>query len=221
MSENKIVKSREKSKIKIGDEFGRLKVLENKGIIKGTVHFLCECTCGTIKLIRGNSLQSNNTKSCGCLQKEVLLLSNTKHGMCGTSTYNSWSSMIARCSNPKINNYQRYGDRGIRVCPEWFNFKQFFLDMGERPENTSIERVNVNGNYEPSNCIWASRTAQARNRRLLKVNTTGVNGVTWSKRNRKYCVKIGVNYKQHYIGLFENLNDAKAARFAAEQKYWT
>ena len=88
-----------------------------------------------------------------------------KHGMSRTSTYHIWQTMRQRCSNPNATAYASYGGRGITVCDRWQEFENFLADMGERPEGLSLERVNNNGNYEPGNCVWATRKAQAANRR--------------------------------------------------------
>lgn len=88
-----------------------------------------------------------------------------------TPTYNSWSAMRKRCLNPKFHNFNHYGGRGITVCPRWDDFSQFLADMGERPEGTTLDRVDTNGNYEPSNCRWASNKEQAASRSNTKLHT--------------------------------------------------
>lgn len=94
-----------------------------------------------------------------------------RHGMTGTKTYKSWTGMIERCENPENKNYKNWGARGIRVCKEWReSFERFYDDMGERPDGLTIERVDVNGDYEPKNCKWASRAEQTRNRRYCKLD---------------------------------------------------
>lgn len=97
---------------------------------------------------------------------------NTTHGMSGTRVYQVWASMIKRCENPAEKNYRHYGGRGIRVCDRWrHSFEAFIADMGERPDGMTLDRVNVDGNYEPGNCRWATYAEQSRNtrrnRRLL------------------------------------------------------
>jgi hypothetical protein len=95
----------------------------------------------------------------------------TTHGLSNTPTYNSWSSMWARCTRPAMDNYDRYGGRGIKVCKRWKKFSTFLADMGERPEGMTLDRVNPNGDYKPSNCKWATVGEQARNRRNTRLNT--------------------------------------------------
>lgn len=98
-----------------------------------------------------------------------------KHGMYGSSTYVSWRSMIARCCNSKHKAYRNYGGRGITVCERWRNsFTDFLADMGERPEGTTLDRKENNGNYEPGNCRWATPKEQTRNRRVsVRLRTKG------------------------------------------------
>lgn len=146
-----------------GKRFGKILVIsENAERNKnGHITYKCKCDCGVEKNILGSSLRSGSTKSCGCLQRHTA----RKHGMDGTPEYKAWSSMKQRCYNPKSSRYDRYGGRGIKVCDRWLNsFESFFDDMGKRPKGFSIERVDCDGDYEPSNCIWASAKTQAVNR---------------------------------------------------------
>lgn len=133
----------------------------------------CRCDCGNERIIRLYSLKIGDTQSCGCLQRERISerarKGNVRHGNARgnkrTPEYCAWVAARHRCSNPKDKRYEHYGGRGITVCDRWNSFENFLADMGPRPEGTSIERKDNDGNYEPGNCIWADIATQARNKR--------------------------------------------------------
>lgn len=132
-------------------------------------------------------------------------------------TRRSWHSMLARCTNTSDQAYDRYGGRGIKVCPEWFHFPTFLKDMGPRPWQHSIERIDNEGNYEPGNCRWATAKEQANNTRpdkLSKRNTTGIAGVKWHKQSQHWSVSKGTKY----LGIYKNLLDAVAVRMRADRE---
>lgn len=135
--------------------------------------FLCQCDCGEFIIVNLNHLKSGNTKSCGCLNKEKRklpkLIKHQESNKRRTVEYNTWVSMKQRCYNINCKDYKNYGGRGIKICDRWLNsYENFLKDMGRRPIGYSIERLNVNGNYEPINCKWATKLEQNNNRRLNK-----------------------------------------------------
>lgn len=149
----------------VGHKFNRLTVIESAGKnkYKQTV-WLCKCDCGNTKEIIGTRLNAGRVKSCGCFNIEMTKKTNTTHGMKGTPTYNSWMSMLQRCTNKKHEKYPNYGGRGIKVTERWRKFENFFGDMGKRPKEKTLDRINVNANYEPSNCKWSTQQEQHNNR---------------------------------------------------------
>lgn len=147
----------------------RLTYLEDAGFIqykKCRAYLVkCRCSCGNIVTIRKYHFKNNHTKSCGCLQKELIGSVNRTHGLTNSSTYRSWCSMMTRCTNPKVNNYHNYGGRGIKVCDRWHNFELFLLDMGEKPsDNLQLNRIDNNGNYEKDNCKWVDSRENCNNK---------------------------------------------------------
>lgn len=154
-----------------GQRFGRLTVIERAGTKKGHATWLCICDCGKESTVKGSSLTSGMTRSCGCLYKAVNQTgAHTTHNGSKDRLYNIWRTMRQRCQNPNSTKFADYGGRGIKVCEEWQSypvFRDWALSHGYS-DDLSIDRINVNGNYEPSNCRWATAKVQANNRRPRK-----------------------------------------------------
>lgn len=202
-----------KSKDLVGKTYGRLTVTEKSGSVKGQVNWLCRCECGNTKIVPTASLNFGNTRSCGCIQKEIVAAmgkTHTTHGMTDTKLYSVWHGMRKRCICQTTKHYERYGGRGISICKEWDDFSNFYewSIVNGYKEGLTIDRINNNGNYEPSNCRWATSKEQARNR----CNTTmyDIDGVTkslieWSEIN-------GVNHSTAYDRLALGYDPFKTIR---------
>ena len=165
--------------------------------------FLVECHCGNICEINLTNLKKQ--KSCGCAR--------TTHKSTKHKIYHIWNAMMQRCNNQKQLAYKDYGGRGIKVCERWNDVKNFIEDMYPTyKEGLSIDRININGNYEPSNCRWAIRNTQARNTRILmNTNSSGYRGVTFKKDRNKWDSRITINKKTITIGRFNTALEAAKA----------
>jgi hypothetical protein len=138
-----------------------------------------------------------------------------RHGLWRTPTYNSWANMITRCTNENHSTWPEYGGRGITICDRWRNsFENFLADMGERPEGTSLDRIDPEGNYEPGNCRWASKSAQNHNRRPRRGTTSRFTGVNRREDTGKWQAAIMVDYRLMSLGSFASEEEAARARDA-------
>lgn len=202
-----------------GERFGRLSVVGFYGFSgkkNNQQKWLCQCDCGGTKAIRRDALLSGATNSCGCLHDEASRDRFTKHGQHGTTIYKIWGSMISRCHGPSP--LEHYGARGIKVCDEWRDFSGFY----EWAKKTyviglSIDRIDVDGNYEPKNCRWADSFVQAINKQKNKKEG---NGVYWDKQTKKWRSEIAVRGVKKSLGRHLLREDAIKARKKAEGIYF-
>lgn len=189
--------------MEVGSVWGRLTVIgrapdfiTSRG--KPVIAWRCRCECGEECNVYGYALRNGHTKSCGCYNHDVI----TTHGRTKDYTYKTWDSMKQRCNNANAPDYPSYGGRGIRICPRWDNsFEAFVEDMGDRPRGMSIERLDVNGNYEPGNCIWATIQQQADNKRTKRLVEMG--GRTQSVM--QWCREYGLA-RQETMRVYARLN---------------
>ena len=150
----------------IGKKFGRWTVVSHAPTQRNGRHVIARCDCGTERNVVARDVETGKSKCCpSCSGKTH---GHTRAGW-QSPTYLTWHGMIQRCTNVKHSSYAKYGGRGILVCDQWLQFDAFIADVGLRPDGKTLDRVNVNGNYEPSNVRWATRSEQARNRRDTKL----------------------------------------------------
>jgi hypothetical protein len=150
-----------------GQHFGRLTVIERDvSRSDGAIWWKCICECGNEKAVRGSDLKRGFILSCGCWRREMPTTRAT-HGGASTRLYHIWQAMRARTENHRASRYAYYGGRGITVCVEWQEFEPFraWALANGYADHLSIDRINNGGNYEPTNCRWATQTMQVRNRR--------------------------------------------------------
>lgn len=208
-------------KFKDGQCFGALKIISSYYELTKYKHWkhLCLCECGKETLQSGVHLKTGAVISCGCVKNKNNSTRMTTHGKTGTRTYKIWKGMKKRCLNKNDHSYNNYGARGITVCNEWANdFQRFINDMGLAPSGKSIDRINNDLGYSKNNCRWADDFTQARNRRKKHGGSLPI-GVRKLPSGR-FAAHICANYKNHYLGSFDTLDQASESRKQAEEKYW-
>ena len=189
-----------------GQVFGHLTVLTREGskVTSGTsarALWKVRCVCGTEMVLQGQSLRNANRpkmKSCGCRHGKTI----ATHNMTKTRQWTIWRNMRSRCNNPSDKDWANYGGRGIKVCPEWDkSFEVFWADMSYGySHNLTIERKDVNGNYPPANCQWATRREQGNNTRLNVIIQTPIGQMTIAQAARVYGLKPITIYKRKALG---------------------
>lgn len=220
----------EANKVK-GQRFGKLKVVEFSHVNKwGAKTYKCICDCGEYTKVNLSHLRAGSTKSCGCLRSESRKGVPLSHGKTYSRLYYIWDNMIQRCTNENNKYYHNYGGRGISVCSSWLNsFESFYEDVSNDyyahkeahgEDNTTINRIDVNGNYEPSNVNWATRSTQSAYQRTPKTNTSGFKGVNYRKDRKKWRAFITKEGKTYNLGSFDDKEDAKLARLEAEKELY-
>lgn len=204
----KIIRPDNKIKME-GKTFGRFLVLKEEGEDSAGVRYLCKCSCGNIRNVRGSSLRNGTSSSCGCFNREII----TGHGMTNTPTYRSWVAARSRCRYPKNIGYQRYGGSGIDICDSWYNsFERFLEDMGERPEGMTLDRIDNSKGYFKENCKWSTLIEQSSNREHLTPSLSKYRGVFYKKSNGRWFSSLpayGEKAKGYYVGTFDT--DLEAA----------
>jgi hypothetical protein len=205
--------------IEIGERFGKLVVVREEAVLrKGARQFLCHCDCGGEKLCIATRLKTGMNKSCGCMGKGNSRgnpnLTRRSHGESRgpngkpTPEYVAWMQAIARCHNPNNHAYDRYGGRGILVCATWRgSYEAFLADMGRKPSpKHSLDRIDVNGGYEPDNCRWATALTQARNSRKNRWVELAGRKMCLSEA----CLEVGLPYDTVRARLTRGWSDERA-----------
>lgn len=188
-----------------GQTFGRLTVLHRvENDKRDKTRWMCRCECGTEIVRTARLMRKGESLSCGCLQRETNVSAPTRHGAAKvgriTREYIVWQNMLARCENKGATAFESYGGRGITVCERWHDFAMFSADMGLKPSPShSLDRIDNSGNYEPSNCRWATSHEQARNKRNNKFVTHDGETLTlaeWAERLGTNGTTIGLRLRR-------------------------
>lgn len=207
-----------KLKIETAQKFGRWQAVSRELTSYGKEGWLCICECGTRRVVDKYSLLRGNSKSCGCLNREQSLKRFTKHGQSDHPLNSVWSAMVGRCHREKHKMFGYYGARGISVCDEWRVDFTKFLDWSLAngwKTGLEIDRVDNDGNYEPSNCRFVDRSTNVNNRRRTAKTKTGYTGVVFS-RVGNFATYISSNRpdvgQSRHLGTYHTLKEAVESR---------
>lgn len=195
--------------------FGRLQVVRKAS----ATEWLCLCSCGVSVVVKEHKLLSGNNKSCGCLKRSVLGDLTRTHGKANSRikgyssrAYGIWQAMRDRCRNPNRKDYLRYGGRGIKVCKRWEKFENFLTDMGEPLPGFTLDRIDNDADYKPSNCRWATRKEQVHN--STRTRYIEINNVT--KKLSEWLAHFGVTKNVYYRRIHKGLTPQQALQGEAK-----
>lgn len=199
-----------------GKRFGRWVVLEKAESDKNNAMWLCKCDCGNIKIVYGGNIKNGKSSSCGCFHKEELSRKSKTHGSSSNPIFSVWEGMKRRCYNKKYKQYKDWGGRGIKICEEWKNDPNKFIEWAINNgynDKLCIDRINNDGDYEPSNCRWIIHRENSLNSRLLRSNnSSGYRGVSLCKRDNNFVATVKYHYKSYRVGSFNTAIEAAKAR---------
>lgn len=203
----------------VGRIFGKLTVISFCERKKNERQYAeCLCECGNSKIVSIAHLMDGGTRSCGCDWHKGT------HGIAGSRIYRIWHGMKVRCYKKTNHKYKYYGAKGVIICKEWLDnplkFKEWALSNGYS-DDLSIDRIDNDGNYEPSNCKWSTNSEQGHNMGMFSHNTSGVKGVYFSNKSQKWIAQIKNNNKSIHLGSFDDIHSAEFSRKQAELKYWS
>ena len=195
-------------------KFNKLTVIDFAYNKNGRTYWKCKCDCGNITIVEAYKLKTGHTKACGCLgeyNKKHLYQYSIKHHLMDTRLYRTWQNMKRRCDTPLTDSYKYYGARGIKVCDEWLDKEEGFLNFynwamtNGYKDNLTIDRIDVNGNYEPNNCRWVTQSENCRNRNNNVYLTK--NGIT--KTIVEWCEEFNLNQKlvSHRAKIYNNVDE--------------
>jgi hypothetical protein len=196
----------------VGNVYGRLIVKKEIGRKRGAVLFQCHCECGNDFEVTGGDLRAGRVNSCGCLKSEMRIKENTTHGLKNHRLYSIYHNMLTRCYNKNATHYHSYGGRGIEICEEWLSKDNGFIRFYDwaiangYSDKLTVDRINVNGNYEPSNCKWSTSEEQSLNKR--NNHNIEINGEI--KPLKDWCNIYNVNYKTAVYRLTHGWDKVKA-----------
>lgn len=202
-----------------GNKFNRLTVVEYSHTCKSNgAMWKCVCDCGNTSIVGGAQVSKGYIKSCGCLHREVMSKTHTKHGMSGTPIWKRWCGIKGRCNDLRD---KVYGGKGLGYDPRWESFENFYEDMAEGfSDELEIDRIDVTKDYSKENCRWTTHSENNFNKNKQSNNISGKTGVSFMKSHNKWRVYITIDGKVKHLGVYSSFEDAVRVREEAEIKLY-